>query len=156
MNLFRKGILLAIIGFGLSILSAVPVQVEGYGEGYEGQEIRIFLKDHPFLDIPIIDTTLVGDPQGRFTIRLDVPAPSRLYIASGIYEGNLFIQSGKNYSVVLPRFQAAEHRDRISPFFEPSRLTLRPEGPDHPVNQAILHFDSLFLPLNEQVAFIYA
>jgi peroxiredoxin len=151
MIFFRAGILLLILWSGAGSLHAGQVFLECHGQGYEGKEIRAYLTGHPFLDIPSFDTTLVFDDRGNFSLRMEIPGPGMLQLASGVYEGGLFIRPDREYRVELPAFREAAHGDRISPFFEPVRLTLIPEGEHHTVNHAIVDFDSLFLPLNEQV-----
>lgn len=149
---FRR---LAFIWMGsLTWLAAAMAQeatIAASSESYAGQEVRLRIRGVPYLSPPLVDTLVHFDRKGHFEAILQVAPGSLVRLSTGIYEGSLLVDPGNSYEVVFPPFRELPYAERMSPYFEPLRISLKTLSPPGDVNQQIYLFDSLFYPVNEHV-----
>ncbi|MEZ5072081.1 MAG: TlpA disulfide reductase family protein [Bacteroidales bacterium] len=141
--------LLVLLFLGISVRSQ-PVILQGTGEGYAGQLLRLTLPGNPVIDRPDYRDTVRCDARGVFRFELVVAEGRMVEIEAGVYIATLFVEPGRTYEVQLPPFREKGYEDYISPYFQALRIPLQPGEPGE-VNPQIFQFDSLYAIQNDLV-----
>jgi len=136
--------------------------VEGEGEGYAGQTIRISVAVNPFITLPEYVESILCDDSGRFRHHFELEKGRVVQFEMGSYQTYVYMEPGYHYRVALPPFMQAAYAELVSPFYQPVYAPLqiisrennatgeRVEG-TRDVNYSIARFDTSFTMANERI-----
>lgn len=108
----------------LGISQQNPSIINGNHPDYAGDSLCFYA----YSDLLTRTEELVGsakvDASGNFHIEMSKPGVYKVHIDLGIYRGNLLIESGKLYTIVLPPRIQKTAAQKLNPFFKPVELIL--------------------------------
>ena len=146
---YRIIVLTGLWGWGF--VAGQTITISGAQEGYAGRSIEVTIAGNPFLQKPAFSETIVCDDRGAFRAEIETGEGTIIRFASGLYEATLYTEPGKQYEVQLPAYREPAYPERISPFYEPVKIPVKVVGNPTDLNHDIFRFDSLFIPVNEQL-----
>lgn len=126
---------------------AAEVIISGADTNYARQKIEVY----QYADYISYQKTLLGyalaNDSGHFEIRFTLSDITEVVLPLGAYEGYLYVEPGKSYSLQLPEFTAKTDADKLNPYFEATRLHLGFAGASfEEINQLVRVFEDQYIP----------
>ncbi|MCQ2235776.1 MAG: TlpA family protein disulfide reductase [Bacteroidales bacterium] len=142
--------ILTIISLIITLLPALYAQVadcnvrlHGRALQYAGYHIEVFV----YKDFITKDKTAIGvldvDDNGNFDCQIDLQQTGIKYafMELGAYKAYIYLESGKDYHLVLPPFKARPDADRFNPFYQQEPIEAGIVNEPSRLNIAIREFD---------------
>lgn len=128
-----------------STLFASTTTVQGQDKSYAGKLLCLYTWDDGWkYTKTMLDTCLVAN-DGSFTFQFNIKETRKAQIALGKYEGCLFVEPGKTYSINLPFYEQPSKNDLLNPYFQPQELLLSLNHiPKDDINNLIVQFEDTF------------
>ncbi len=146
-----SGIACLLLLWGWGSLEGQSATIRGSDPDYSGALIHVSIPGNPFITVPEYSKTITCGGDGTFEISVNVDTGRMVQLETGIYQAALYVEPGGIYEVVLPAYRKKKYSDRISPFYQPLKVSLRVVNDPADVNLEIYRFNSLFAGVNEKV-----
>ena len=106
-----------------STLCATTI-IQGQDSSYIGKKLSLYTwNDGWEYTKTILDTCTVA-PNGQFTFEFTINETRKAQLTLGKYEGCIFVEPNKRYSVNLPVYETPTPADQLNPFYKPQELLL--------------------------------
>lgn len=98
------------------------------------------------------------DSLGNFSCSLPIEQTRYVFIRLGAYEAFLFVESGKEYEVIIPERKDKTIADELNPYFEPIQYHLGLNNTsEYELNYQLAFFDEIYaLMLNNSLSATYS
>lgn len=128
------------------------VKISGSGNGYAGNELRVFIQSEPVSGSMIPLTRVTCDQEGRFSCDLPVNGTGTVILQAGIFNIFFYATSGMEYQLKLPDLITKTAEEEQNSFFIPTRVM--PEVTNRPsdINNLLKRFDEEFNPVFNRIA----
>jgi hypothetical protein len=128
-----------------TILHAATTIVRGQDSTYIGKQLCLYTWNDGWEYTKTIFDTCTVAPNGEFQFKFNLEETRKAQITLGKYEGCLFVEPGKIYSINLPNYEEPSTEDKLNPYFKPQELLLSFNNlPIHDINQLITKFEDAF------------
>lgn len=134
------------------VADANNVHLHGRALQYSGFHIEVFVyKDYITRDkmaLGVIDV----DDNGNFDCQVDLQQPGVRYafMELGAYKAYIYLESGKDYHLVLPPFKARPDADRFNPFYKQELIEVGIVSEPSKLNISIRNFEGWWQNLYSQ------
>jgi hypothetical protein len=127
-----------------STLCATTI-IQGQDSSYIGKKLCLYTwNDGWEYTKTILDTCTVA-PNGQFTFEFTINETRKAQLTLGKYEGCIFVEPNKRYSVNLPVYETPTPADQLNPFYKPQELLLSlNQLPQDDINHQIAQFEDAF------------
>ena len=126
-------------------LYAATTIIQGQDSTYAGKQLCLYTWNDGWGYTKTIYDTCTVSPNGEFQFQFDLEDTRKAQVTLGKYEGCLFIEPGKTYSINLPSYEEPTKADLLNPYFQPQELLLSfNKLPKDDINQLITQFEDAF------------
>lgn len=147
-NMLKKKLFVIVLFLLTSLTPAIATVVEGTHPDYAGKKIQFFRYTDPVTLQKVQIFQFEMDEKGHFKTDVSVSEPTFVFAEFGIYRGLLFLEPGKNITLVLPPFREKSFADQKNPFFRPVEFWIATEQGNY-VTDRIANFDTQLNQLTE-------
>lgn len=145
MPFLRKFAILIITLLLLNCNAVAQVILSGSAPSYSGQEIAFYHYADYITQTEEVLARCQIDENGEFSCPLEIDEISYVFSYLGTYKIYLFVEPGKDYTLVLPEYEPKTEEQRLNPFFREVDLhvgieDMQPED----LNYLISSFDLAF------------
>jgi hypothetical protein len=120
--------------------------IKGCAKEYANKKIDIYrYADYLTKNEEKIGTFSV-DSVGNFNYSFNCHTTHEIYMYLGIYKAFMFVQPNKEFELVMPPFEEKTLEDGLSPFYEPTDISIGIiNNPDpHELNMLILSYNAIY------------
>ena len=147
---------LLVITYLFASLSLFASQITGVAPSYAGKTLVLStVHDGWGATRETLDTCTVSE-DGSFTFEVNVDKTTQAQINLGLYNGVIYIEKGKDYSINLPLRKEVSRKQRLNPYFKQQTLLLSFNNlPEGDINRTIADFedtfDSVWVDINNNI-----
>lgn len=128
-----------------TLLHATTTLVQGQDSTYAGQQLYLYAWNDGWEYTKTIFDSCTVAPNGEFQFQFELKETRKAQVTLGKYEGCMFVEPGKTYSVNLPNYEEPSKADLLNPYFQPQELLLSFNNlPKDDINQLITQFEDAF------------
>ncbi|WP_088654419.1 TlpA family protein disulfide reductase [Geofilum rhodophaeum] len=121
------------------------VRFFGSAPAYAGINLVFEQTTNPLIPTKETLVYLPIDDQGHFDLSFPVSEPLQAEVDLGRYRGNIFLEPGKSYQLVLPPFEPRSEVDRFNPHYPQEELPLGiANAESRELNRNMVEFDAEF------------
>lgn len=135
--------------FILSFFRGTASEITGQNKEYAGKKLRFFTYTDPVTREKEHIFTLDIDAAGNFKANAPVTSPTFVFSEFGIYQGNLIIEQGKNFELLLPPLREKSFAERKNPYFSPVEFWFISKQ-ENQLNDKISEFDNQLNQLTDK------
>lgn len=124
---------------------AATTTVKGQERAYAGKSLCLYTWDDGWgFTKTILDSCIIAE-DGQFQFQFNIEETRKAQVTWGKYEGCLFVEPGKTYSINLPEYEQPSKADLLNPYYQPQELLLSFNSlPKDDINQQIIAFEDAF------------
>lgn len=123
------------------------VVIKGSAPQYQGEKLVFFTYTDQITYLTKNLGSCIVSSTGKFELNIDIDKTIRIFTDLGIYKAYLYVEPGKEYSVVLPARADKAPQDQLNPYFKAREIHLGILNHDREeLNYVIRHFDDSFNP----------
>ena len=147
---------LLVITYLFASLSLFASQITGVAPSYAGKTLVLStVHDGWGATRETLDTCTVSE-DGSFTFEVNVDKTTQAQINLGLYNGVIYIEKGKDYSINLPLRKEVSRKQRLNPYFKQQTILLSFNNlPEGDINRTIADFedtfDSVWVDINKNI-----
>nr|WP_321450333.1 TlpA disulfide reductase family protein [uncultured Carboxylicivirga sp.] len=150
---FRLLILSALVLGAVQLVAQQSVVLKGNAPEYANLSLVLETTVNPISDEKQSLLVIEVDKKGNFNETLDLDRITFATLDVGRYRGNIYLEPGKTYELVLPPFQPRTDAERFNPFFIPEDVIIGIANEDaQQLNKNITEFDASLKSLYDKNA----
>lgn len=143
----KKIIALIILLFGFISITFSQVIISGTAPTYSNNLLEFKAHSDPISNTERTIATAKVSAEGNFSCTLQTNEILKIILYLGIYKGELFIEPGKSYNILLPEKKEKTQSDRLNPYFDYTLFHIAVTGQTtNDLNFKILAFDDAYYP----------
>ena len=126
-------------------LHATTTHVQGQDSTYAGKQLYLYSWNDGWEYTKTILDSCIVQPDGVFSFQFELKETRKAQLSLGKYEGCLFVEPGKTYSINLPAYELPSKADLLNPYYRPQEILLScNQLPKDDLNQLIVNFEDAF------------
>lgn len=151
MKIFKPFIYLALLSLWVSS-GGQTITISGSGSGYKNSELRFFVQTDPVTKRLKPLKRVACDENGKFSCEIPMTRSGIIFIKTGIYNLQLFVNEGSDYELLMPDFEARPGSEDQNAFYIETQMIPEVSNNAHDINNLIRAFDYDYNPVFNYVA----
>jgi hypothetical protein len=151
MKIFNPLVYLALLSLQVS-MSGQTVTLSGTGSGYKNTELRFFAQTDPVTKRLKPLKIVSCDQDGKFSCEIPVTKSGIIFIKTGIYNLQLFVNEGSTYELIMPDYEARPGSEDQNAFYIETEMIPEVSNNANDINNLIRAFDYDYNPVFNYVA----